>query len=82
MKDLFNPEDFEKDLDPIMPKASSIASTANNILNAYTQCLEKVYGDIKLGSYHGIPLLWSVDEKPESTHVARIIVEKLQPSNA
>lgn len=59
--------------------AAYAAERANAVLNAYVQCLEKVYGDARLGSYHGKPLLWSIDEKPESTHSVRLIdLERLK----
>lgn len=70
MKDLFKSEDFNCEHDEL---GNYYSEAANTKLNAYIQTLEKVYGDIKLGSYHGIPLLWSVDEKPDSTHSVRLI---------
>lgn len=83
--DLFKPEDFMygrtdfKQAQIEIEWALHAVDVANRKLNAYIQCLEKVYGDITLGSYHGMPLLWSVDEKPESTHSVRLIgLEKIQ----
>lgn len=79
MIELFIPEDYQ-DLDRVRdPSIRRRAADASNAkLNAYIQCLDKFYGDIKLGSYHGAPLLWSVDEKPDSTHSVRLIgVERL-----
>lgn len=85
MIELFKAEEFLcvcKDEDPPLPYLHlriAKAKQANAKLNAYIQCLEKVYGDARLGSYHGIPLLWSVDEKPESTHSVRLIdIQKLK----
>lgn len=62
---LFTEDDFGGD--------RFLAEFANTKLNAYLQCQEKVYGDIKLGSYHHKPLFWSVDEKEDSTHSCRVI---------
>lgn len=79
MIELFKPEDFLcvcEEKDPVVPYLilrMEKAKRANDKLSAYIQCLDKVYGDIKLGSYHGAPLLWSVDEKDDSTHSARLI---------
>lgn len=82
MIEIFKAEDFESSLIPAAA-AQSCARRANEKLNAYTQCLEKVYGDMRLGSYHGVPLLWSIDEKLDSTHMARIVsidrIEKHHP---
>lgn len=77
MKDFFKPEDFDMQEGGWLDREA--ADRANAKLNAYIQCLEKVYGDSRLGSYHGKPLLWSIDEKADSTHSVRLIdLEKIQ----
>lgn len=80
MIDLFREDDFlvipKEELTPL-----EAVTRANVKLKAYIQCLEKVYGDIRLGGYHGRPLLWSIDEKPDSTHSVRLIgLERLNRS--
>lgn len=75
MIELFKPEDFPSGENG----EEASAEIANAKLNAYIQCEDKFYGDIKLGGYHGKPLLWSVDEQPNSTHTCRIIdVKRIQ----
>lgn len=73
MIELFKPEDFEELFFTDSKMAEGVATQANTKLSAYIQCLDNLYGDIRLGSYHGKPLLWSVDEKADSTHAARLI---------
>lgn len=87
VKDFFTDEDFarafcypstsHKVMDIDLVQACRLEANAK--LNAFLQCQEKLYGDSRLGSYHGKPLLWSIDEKPESTHECRIVgVEKIE----
>lgn len=79
MIDLFKAEDFHGG-ELIVPAGSNafntMASMANTKLNAYIQCQEKLYGDLRLGSYHGAPVLWDVMQDPRHTFEARIICVK------
>ncbi len=81
MINLFYPEDFEEGYG--RPDVCNIAAIkADAKLNAYVQCLEKVYGDMRLGSYHSLPILWTVDWTPKSTHSVRLIgVERLKTTD-
>lgn len=57
-----------------LDQAAIFTESVNKKLNAYLQCQERVYGDIRLGSYHGKPILWSVDQKDDSTHSAVVVM--------
>lgn len=94
MKDFFKPKDFERPVQCVggsfaatqaaaleeHKEAYRAAEIANAKLNAFLQCQQKLYGDSRLGNYHGAPILWSIDEKSESTHSCRIVdIEQLGP---